>query len=254
MSPINYCPGSRSVKDPVPEYFSCPQCGEEVEIWTHELMQPCPRCKTPVFRAQHPTCIDWCQYAKECVGPELYESLKPQAALEANSGPIAALSVDHEEAERRLGTLRGAALCLRAGGKAAPAQALETLEQVIHFFDHELRRHFLREEEGLFPVMERRISREGSPIAVLLNEHKQVWQEVAQLRERAGEWRSGGGDYLKVGADIYRVTTGLARLLHSHIERENTALLPLAQGLLGEAGLGEVAARWQALDVAAGSG
>src|SRR3990170_6576968 len=120
MSALNFCPGSRSVRDPVPEYFLCPQCGEEVEVWTHELMQPCPRCKTPVFRERRPTCIDWCQYAKECVGPELYGSLKPHAAAGPHSGPIATLTAEHDEAQQTLGSLRGAALCLRAGGKAAP--------------------------------------------------------------------------------------------------------------------------------------
>jgi len=126
---------------------------------------------------------------------------------------------------------------------------VEILERGIHFLDHDLKRHFLREEEGLFPVMERRIGRDGGPIAILLSEHEEVWRGVAELKEREREWHSEGVDYLKLGADIYRATARLARLLHDHIERENTALLPLAQSLLGERELGEVAALWQALEL-----
>lgn len=70
-----FCPGSRKIREPLPEYYSCPNCGEEVEVWTHELMYPCPKCGTPVFREHEPSCIDRCPQAKECVGVETFERL-----------------------------------------------------------------------------------------------------------------------------------------------------------------------------------
>lgn len=72
----SFCPGSKAIKEPTPEYIPCPNCGNEVEVWTHELMYPCDKCGTPVFREQGPSCIDWCPFAEECVGPERYRRLK----------------------------------------------------------------------------------------------------------------------------------------------------------------------------------
>ena len=59
----------------MPEEHPCPQCGGDVEVWTHELKATCPHCGATVFKEKSPSCIDWCQYAKECVGEELYAKL-----------------------------------------------------------------------------------------------------------------------------------------------------------------------------------
>ncbi len=79
------CPGSKIIKEPMPEYVGCSKCGAEVEIWTDEIKAVCPKCKTPVFRDRAPSCIDWCAYAKECVGEETLLRLRAEsAAREAN--------------------------------------------------------------------------------------------------------------------------------------------------------------------------
>ena len=62
------CPGSIRIKEPMPEIFICPGCGEEVEIWTHERMRKCISCGKSVSREiDSAWCIQWCHYAKECV-------------------------------------------------------------------------------------------------------------------------------------------------------------------------------------------
>ncbi len=84
------CPGSRTIREPRPEYINCPDCGREVEIWTDELKATCPGCGNKVFREQQASCIDWCPHAKECVGPEAYERLRPgmeEDPSEANTPP-----------------------------------------------------------------------------------------------------------------------------------------------------------------------
>ncbi len=67
------CPGSIRIKEPVPESFKCPNCGSEVEIWTHENSRKCLNCGTEVFKEHVPSCVEWCKYAKECIGEEAYE-------------------------------------------------------------------------------------------------------------------------------------------------------------------------------------
>jgi hypothetical protein len=67
-----FCPGSRLLRQPHPEIFTCPGCGGEVEIWTDELKADCPVCKKTVFRDPKMNCLEWCKYGRECVGEEIY--------------------------------------------------------------------------------------------------------------------------------------------------------------------------------------
>jgi DNA-directed RNA polymerase subunit RPC12/RpoP len=66
------CPGSVSIREPIPEFFKCPTCGAEVEIWTHEQSRNCEKCGFEVFKEHVPTCVEWCAYAKDCVGEDAY--------------------------------------------------------------------------------------------------------------------------------------------------------------------------------------
>jgi Fe-S-cluster-containing dehydrogenase component len=66
------CPGATRLKEPIPEFFKCPSCASEIEIWTHENSRKCDNCGKIVTRDQVPTCIEWCEYGKECVGEEAY--------------------------------------------------------------------------------------------------------------------------------------------------------------------------------------
>lgn len=66
------CPGATRIKEPIPEFFICPSCNAEVEIWTNENFRKCGNCGGTVFREQLPSCIEWCDYGKECVGEEAY--------------------------------------------------------------------------------------------------------------------------------------------------------------------------------------
>ena len=71
--PIISCPGAMRIKEPIPEFFKCPKCASDVEIWTNENTRPCKKCGQMVSREQVPTCVEWCKYAKECVGELLYK-------------------------------------------------------------------------------------------------------------------------------------------------------------------------------------
>lgn len=68
------CPGSEKFKQPKPEYLKCHSCGEEVEIWSDEIQTPCPKCKTRVTRKESTSCLDWCKYAKDCIGVQKYSA------------------------------------------------------------------------------------------------------------------------------------------------------------------------------------
>lgn len=69
-----FCPGSKLLRQPAPEMFACPSCGEEVEIWTDELKGTCAGCQKTIYRDAAMSCLDWCKYGKECVGDAVYET------------------------------------------------------------------------------------------------------------------------------------------------------------------------------------
>ncbi|MBU1600191.1 hypothetical protein KKG61_08855 [bacterium] len=69
------CSGSSTIITPIPTLKRCPNCNEEVEVWSNELKTPCRKCGTTVFKEDVPSCIQWCQYAIQCVGEERYKEL-----------------------------------------------------------------------------------------------------------------------------------------------------------------------------------
>ena len=61
------CPGIRKFVRPVPEYFTCPNCGGQVEIWSDEDVGICDTCNKEFGRPEkEQSCLDWCEYADKC--------------------------------------------------------------------------------------------------------------------------------------------------------------------------------------------
>src|SRR3989338_2133618 len=87
------CPGSQKFRQPQPEYMKCPKCGEEVEIWTDEVKTTCPKCKSPVMRKEELSCLEWCKYAKECVGEEAYVNFLSNKTMLMKDKLIMALEI-----------------------------------------------------------------------------------------------------------------------------------------------------------------
>ena len=52
----------------------CPQCGAEIEMFSIDTQMACEKCG---FVAYNDTlsCVQWCQYARQCVGDEMYEQM-----------------------------------------------------------------------------------------------------------------------------------------------------------------------------------
>ncbi len=69
---ISNCPGALKFRQPEPEIIKCPSCGEEVEIWTDEVRARCRNCNGVVTRQIDQSCLEWCKYARECVGDKIY--------------------------------------------------------------------------------------------------------------------------------------------------------------------------------------
>lgn len=90
--------------------------------------------------------------------------------------------------------------------------------------------HHGKEEEFLFPALEAAgVLREGGPIGVMLGEHEQGRQLVAQLKGFVAGCESGDQ---KAAAGIQRVAKDYVDLLNQHIAKEDTVLFPMADARL----------------------
>ena len=52
----------------------CPQCGSVIEMFSIDTQMACEKCG---FVAYNDTlsCVQWCEYAKQCVGEEMYNQM-----------------------------------------------------------------------------------------------------------------------------------------------------------------------------------
>ena len=57
----------------------CPQCGELIEMFSIDTQMACEKCG---FVAYNDTlsCVQWCAFARKCVGDEMYEHMMEIAA------------------------------------------------------------------------------------------------------------------------------------------------------------------------------
>ncbi|MBM4136188.1 MAG: transposase [Nitrospira sp.] len=69
------CGGAANLRTPALTIKRCPECGEEVELFSDDTEVVCKKCGFTIYNDIE-SCIQWCKYAKECVGEELYNKLK----------------------------------------------------------------------------------------------------------------------------------------------------------------------------------
>ncbi len=52
----------------------CPQCGHEIELFSIDTQATCEHCGFVAYNDML-SCVQWCQYARKCVGDEMYEQM-----------------------------------------------------------------------------------------------------------------------------------------------------------------------------------
>lgn len=85
------CPGSISFTQPKPDIVKCSDCGTDVEIWSDEATGTCPACSKTMIRTETQSCVDWCKYAKECLGEEKYKKYGQMKAMMRKPALLAAM-------------------------------------------------------------------------------------------------------------------------------------------------------------------
>jgi PAS domain S-box-containing protein len=158
------------------------------------------------------------------------EQLEKQKVEPAPMSPIGILLEEHKAIQKiaeRLGMLAGR--MQKAEGRDAAAEELVQLRHVAdELLDAE--KHYLREENALFPVLERHGIREPPAI---------MWMEHNRLREMKKRLKSMIEEAAEISfPDFKRQLSELADAINnnvnSHIFKENSILFPAAQRVITE--------------------
>jgi hemerythrin-like domain-containing protein len=141
--------------------------------------------------------------------------------------PIADLRNEHRGVETMLGIIE------KLTAQLAKTQNINTndLDSILEFLTVFVDQcHHGKEEKFLFPALEASgMPRDQGPIGVMLQEHEQGRQLVAELRQAADKLVSGDS---KAGKTIENKGMEYVDLLYRHIEKEESVLFHMADDLL----------------------
>lgn len=68
-------------RTPTIEEKRCPQCGNMLEIFSIDTQVTCEKCGFVAYNDAL-SCVQWCKYARKCVGDEMYEHMMRIAATQ----------------------------------------------------------------------------------------------------------------------------------------------------------------------------
>jgi hemerythrin-like domain-containing protein len=151
--------------------------------------------------------------------------------------PIAQFLQEHDQALSQLASLTKATRSIESQGFAP--EAYRKVLTALAFIDDEVSVHNRREEEALFPVLERYV--EG-PTRLMRDEHRLLRKEFRRLRTAARRLERDRED-AETAREFARVSRGMVQLFVNHIHKENYILFPLVQKFLTKDALREVARR-----------
>ena len=143
--------------------------------------------------------------------------------------PFHVLKHEHRIIEQVLRAMDGACMRLE-GGFAVPTKALAEFAEFINSFTD--RYHHRKEEQVLFPVLERHgITREGGPLGIIEREHDIERKLVGELRIAISEYKEGDSEARRRFVEAARSFT---RMLVGHIETEDSVLFKIGDEILDE--------------------
>jgi hypothetical protein len=110
--------------------------------------------------------------------------------------------------------------------------------------------HNKKEEDHLFPMLEQRgIPRSGGPLAVMLEEHEQSRELLAELKPAARAYAEGDTPGRRAFAAAFE---RYSELLRNHYWKENDVLYPMGRRAMSEADAQQVVAGIEATEAALG--
>jgi PAS domain S-box-containing protein len=158
------------------------------------------------------------------------EQLEKQKVEEELPSPINILLEEHrllQQITRKLISLTD-----KVQKAESPEAVSEELAQLRHFVDELLdaEKHYLREENVLFPVLEKHGITE--PPAIMWMEHNQLREKKKQLKRLIENVANMSFPEFK--KQLIELANSINNMLNSHIFKENNILFPTAQRVVAE--------------------
>ncbi|MEM2336823.1 MAG: DUF438 domain-containing protein [Candidatus Bathyarchaeia archaeon] len=158
------------------------------------------------------------------------EQLEKQRVEVAPTSPIGILLEEHKMIQQIAGKLN--VLAEKVQKAESQDAAIGELSQLRHVADELLdaEKHYLREENALFPVLERHGISE--PPAIMWMEHNQLREKKKQLKaliENASKM-----NFSDFKRQLGELAKAVGDMLNSHIYKENNILFPAAQRVVTE--------------------
>lgn len=124
---------------------------------------------------------------------------------------------------------------------------VNVLTEVVDFFRMFVdRNHHAKEEDALFPTLERcAVNPEGCTIQSLKSEHEQARILTTTLTDAIGKYKTGDPT---AKSKIYTTIRNSIELYSDHIWRENILLFPMAEKALQESELSYVTRRYAEIE------
>lgn len=164
------------------------------------------------------------------------EQVQDQELHLASGHPISILMEEHGVLLERADRLKvDVGLIEEACDIVYVGDALTELQGVVKDFV-EAEKHYLREENVLFPTMEKHGITE--PPAIMWMEHNQIRELKKKLRELVEKWNSMSFEDFK--KRLVEVALRVCELLPSHFFKENNILFPSALQVIKDTEWGEV--------------
>ena len=176
--------------------------------------------------------------------------------------PIDLLLAEHRHLRIEIERLRGAVAELEARGDAALPVAMPALRAVVSMMAGPLLVHARKEDDALFPAVERALGEAEGPTGVMRREHVEIHDRARRFRETLRQLHDeehpaivAGGERLRglarrgAGAAALTATGAeVVDLLDAHFEKEEDVLFPIARNLLTSEDLAAVAARMEEIE------
>ena len=153
------------------------------------------------------------------------------------------LREEHGGIKVMLGILGKVCDRLDGGQSVDPHHLEEILEFLKVFVD---RCHHAKEEDHLFPAMERAgIPKEGGPIGAMLQDHRAGREFIRAMGEAVPGVKRGDGP---ATGRFVRNARGYRELLLAHIDKEDNVLYPMAEDRLPAEADGALAAAFERVE------
>ncbi len=160
--------------------------------------------------------------------------------------PTEMLKEDHQHVLQKLDALEDITHHLDKKGEVSAK-----LKDLAAFFKTEFWVHFTKEEEALFPEIDKFIPRESGPIGVMLIEHEDLRSTNSRLQPAIATYLRDS-DNAQARGVIQKDGTHFIELLRNHIDKEDNILFMMADMHLDQAQIDKVAKLFVKIEKAGG--